>query len=556
MNGTVGMSFSQNTPYYNPNQMLTTVAQQAQSRTVLFLFQPLARSFTDQYHRPLTYNMSEDMLLAASHAAHRVNLGTSPKIAVDSVLNMSETQMSVMPSANPVARIGLSHLSGVWKFLLVTNGEPTNPQAVSMWTRANGGRELYFGYFAEEPLNPLTLHMTEPTLNDNARMVITHKSVIQRYPAHAAQVSSLKFNTMSNASVLDPAVLTHLTTESLQLNDPLHLSQNADLTADNTTGTVYATPLPVAANDLSLTQGSVVFDAQMQTPRDNLGSLMKAAFMANSKLNSDEVMNHSERFSGNLTRSDTVSESMENYFQASTSTIRQIGLRPDTMHTLGMVRQQYHPDVFPIATDRSVMFSPADQSQRSPSVVFCSLLSSAIPPLLMKAQILHFAFQYETRSYDTNQPDVWVIHSVQSAVPMPEDLLRRNVDAVMYELRTGLFRMMLESRGDFAVHGSFGVANVTHCYVNFYADNERMLSPYEVPSILGGLTSSLIADRSTTFQNTSQYAQLLNAMTGNELTDNIPEMRDFAPSYSASGDRATGHTGLTIPPSIFTAKWQ
>ena len=539
------MSFSNHSGMYDPNRALVSVAQQSQGRAVLFLFQPLTRPFTDQAHRPLTYRMTEDIFNAAHEAAHRVNMGMPQRKAVDTVVNRSDTMAAIVPSFDPTVRIGLSNLSATWKFMLVINGDYTPPDQVSTWGRDNAGREIYFGYCLEEPINPMTLHMSQPTLNPDARLNITHKSVIQCYPAHSAQASIPRFVTMSDADLIDPLVATALSSAQLQVSDPLHLSQNADVTSGQG-GVIYAIPQPAAANNLSNLITPVIVDTRMQNPQDNLATLMNAAILANGKLNSDQQFGRDNPFTSNLSRGDVVSESMESHFQSSTSTILHGNLRPDVPHTLGQICQRYHPEVFPYTSDRSVMFSPFDQSQRSLSTVFCSLLCSAIPPLLMQLQILHFAFQYESRSYDHNQPDAWMIHSVQSAVSMPNELLMQKTQAIMHTLKTGLFRMMLEAKGDFAVHGSFGAANVSHCYINFHCDRERMVDPFEVPTIFGGLTSSLLADTNTTFQNTAQYSLLLNAMTGSEMQDYVPEMRDAAPTYSVTGDRAA----LSAPPLI------
>ena len=71
-----------------------------------------------------------------------------------------------------------------------------------------------------------------------------------------------------------------------------------------------------------------------------------------------------------------------------------------------------------------------------------------------------------------------------------------------------------------------------------------MVDPYEVPTIFGGLTSSLIADPNTHYHNTSQYGQLLTAMTGSELYENIPEMRDTSPAYVVPGGIGTPSYGV------------
>lgn len=547
------MSFT-TTPsgYYDPNQALTNLVSAKRGPSVLFLFQPLARPFTDQLHRPLTYRLSDEVLTAAHVAAHRVeNQGKSPRAAVESVLAAPYALDAMMPSFDPMARIGLSNLSNTWKFLFVTNGFQSTPEKMTPWAQGNAGRELYFGYFVDEPINPTTLHMAQPTLNHDAKMVITHKSVIHSTVAHTPQASIPRFHTLMDAAMLDPMTMTALSDRPLQVNDPLHLSQNTEMQSGGA-GVHYAIPQPVAANDLSYQSVPIAIDASLQNPQENLRTLMNAAIAANSKVQTDRQFGRNTAFEDNYTHDDIISESMEGYFQ-SASAAANFGLRPDQAHTLGMLWQIYQPQVFPVASDRSVLFSPADQSRRHASTVFCALLSSAIPPLLMQAQILHLAFQYESRSYDRNQPQVWTIYSVQAAVPMPDEILHRKVQAVMQELEQGLFRGMVQQRGDFAVHGSFGVANVTHCYVNFHCDTERMVDPYEVPSVLGGLTTSLVADSNTTFQNSAQYAQLLQAMTGGEILEAPPETPTTTPGYAVNGEQArfdgTGHP--SIPAGLF-----
>ena len=554
------MTFFNQNAVYNPNANIESVVAQSNGRAVLFLFQPLARSFSDQAHRPLTYNLSTDFHHAAHHAAHRVNMGAQPRATVDAVLNQPSAAGVFLPAENPTTMIGLSHLSRTWKFMLVVNGNQQNTNEASMWSRSNESRTMYFGYCLDEPINPTTLHMSEPTLNHDCRMSITHKSSIQQYPTIGQNQTVPRISTMFDVDVVSPDVISALTSTPMQVNDPLHISRNADVTS--TDGVLYATPIPTASNNLSNQVSPVVIDSIMHNPHDNLSQIIHAAIIGNSKMQSDIELNRTGRFdSNNYTTGDIITETMESYFQSGTSTVRTIGLNTDDIHTLGSIRHRYRPEIIPTTSDQSIMFSPYDQTNRTVNSVFCSLLCSVIPALLMKGQILQFSFQYQTRNFQNGHDDNWVIQSVQSAIPMDNYTLQNKINAIMFDLQHGLFRMMKDTRDHFEVSGSFGVANVSHCYINFYCDSKQMLDPYEVPTIFGGLTSALLADQNTTFQNTAQYSSLLTALTNKEITEYIPEMRDTAPHYRQSGTPAVinpmsnnGYNNTSvpyIPPDIF-----
>jgi len=523
--------------FYNPNDHLLQVAGQSNARAVLFLFSPMQRSFADQAHRPVTYLMNDDAWHLAREVAHRANIGGQPRALVDGAVYRPDMLGAVMPAESPTAIIGLSHLSGNWKFMLVINGGTAPQNQASIWNRNNQGREIYFGYCIDEPINPMTLGMSEPTVNNDAKLVITHKSFIQVLPTIGATAQVPRVQTMFDVDIVPPDSLRNIVSGPMQLNDPLNLCRNAEITTAE--GLSFAIPQPIAANDLAMQPRPIPIDSMMHNPQDNLASLMHAAILGNAKLTSDKALNRDSPFDGNHTRGDVLSESMENYFQSGTAAVRS-GLNPETLYTLGMIRQQYAPDVVPIGFDRTTMFSPYDQSTRSANAVFASLLCSAIPPLLMQAQILHFAFQYQTRNYQNNHPDNWAIHSVQTAIPMDGATQQYKVQAVMHLLMQGLFRMMKETRGDFEVAGTFGVANVSHCYINFYCDNNQMVDPYEVPTIFGGMTSTLIADHNTTMHNTQQYSKLLTAMVASEVNESIPEMYNNAPVFQLSHQPSNG----------------
>ena len=476
------------------------VGESSVPSAVLWIFSP--RFLSPQAKRPLIYNFNQSFVNAADTAVSYASQHDPLKLK--SLISTPECLTSMYASATPEYMIDMRQLSSSWTFMLVTTNDKAGPGGSSLRTMSDN-QILYYGYFVDEPINPLQ-HMGRLTYNPNAMIMITHKTIINKNTIYGGYERT-KLHTMADVDIIHPHVMGPLTSQGVSLLRP------EDLYQATTDGSDMIVMHPETSL-LERQEDPVGITSQLSVPRNNIEKILLSVTEARGTINADIAGGGSNVLT--LGR-DSYRGLVEQNLQDNSRLSVDVGLPINRVITLSVLISRYNPRIESIKLDYNPRYTPADQTTTSPRNAFSSMLTSIMPAIMSEFLLIDFGFHYnshtgELKLYDTVAP----------VCPMSQDALRFQINGFITRLKTDVFPILKMGHGDFALNMQCSCGGMSYINLNFLADSMTK-DVFDVPTILGGINSPLIGTSQAFSHNAKELGLLIGSLveTDRDLTPNL-----------------------------------
>ena len=454
---------------------------------ILWIFTP--RYFSHQAKRPLLYKFNSQFIDAAEEAVSRMSeQHDAMKLRI--LASSPHYLSSMTPSQMPQYMINMDPMSSSYTFMMVTNNDNAGIRNMAL-----DNQQIYYGYFIGEPVNPLQ-HFGNITYNDQAVMMITHKTTINKHRSYSGGFSDKqRFEVMTDIDVLHPHTAGMMTAPNSILRPEDVYSATGD-GEDTTISHGDGFLLQNQGNALGVT-------SKFSVPKRHIHHVLSAVAEARGSMLSDTASGGS--FS--LGR-DTFRSLVEQHLADGTR-LSDVGLAVNQTITLGSIRARFTPVINKIDLDYQPKHIPIDQADGSARNVFSSMLSSVIPALMANYMIMDIGFIYD--SY-TDTFRLFDGKSFATSVPMSQADQVFQINGLIHQLKAEVFPMLKMTRGEFMLHMQCSCGGMTLINLNFLDDEIKTKDVFDVPTILGGLNSPLLGPPDAFNQNALELKSLVESL--------------------------------------------
>lgn len=542
--------------FSNNQSPLFTPPLGAASNAVLWIFTP--RLFSNQAKRPLIYNFDSNFVSAAEEAVSRYAEASDTSKINAIVANKWHLANCVKVSSSADHIVDMSRLRQTYTFMLVTDNDKVGSGGVVRAMSDN--RILYYGHFIDEPYNPQN-HMGRLTLNPSALLVITHKTLVNKTSSVGAYGTQSNLMTMSDLDIIHPAYI-----GSLSYTNPVDpqqakvtLLRPMDLYASSTDGP--DTTIMIPDSSLMERQGdAIATSSDLYIPQQHIKKILDATSEAKgsqvAKLTSGRGM--TSGFPAlNMGRHDWRQLVEQNLNDGACLTVNEFGLPVNRNLQLSSVIQRYNPRIEPVRPNHTPDYNPSDQTTISLKNAFSAMLSSIIPPIMTEHLLVTVSFEYNSH---TNQLKLFDgKDSIATICPMHPEHTRQQVVGFIHRLKNDVFPIIRSNNGEFILNMFCSRGSVTYLNLNFMDEIAVNSDVFEVPTILGGLTSNMVGTTSLFTRNATELSHLIGNMVEHD-TDRRPYLSDLDNNQFnqnlLSYDSTTGNqsTSSSIIPSE-TNRW-
>jgi hypothetical protein len=515
----------------NDGAILPSVHQNTQglfagsAKALLYLFSP--RPFGQQIRRPLVYNFNDNFTNAAADAMH--GQSGSLGLRMMNLMQRPEASNVIVPVATGGVFTKMADLSIYWTFLLIVNGEQPHYRMVATGfdqaeaVAALGGalknnRAVYYGMMMDEPVNPTTLHFSTPTLNPNARLLITHKTFINQLSAiGSGGVSMPRFNVEGDVDVIDPGMLSMISAEPLHRLTPDKLLDCNDYSYDPATNQPVTVSYSGAYDELGPQQSPLSISTAYSVPYTHLSKVMTGIDQVSQSLLTNShagIFGNPSGVSPFLNNSaDVFSHNLAERLKTE-GALSHIGLQENEVISLGEIIARYDPDVQPFLINVASQWEVADQAGTDANTVFSSLILQAAPALMVNTKISEVTMEYDSHA-DLGRP-----FTLGYLANMGQAEQQFAFTAFLNLLRRELFPILKAARGDFRLYLSLQAGGISRCVLRYYADSDNTMVPYEMPTIAGGFNSNMLGSSGIaahTGQSLGEFADVLTGRASDQL---------------------------------------
>jgi hypothetical protein len=160
-------------------------------------------------------------------------------------------------------------------------------------------------------------------------------------------------------------------------------------------------------------------------------------------------------------------------------------------------------------------YETADQTVASTVNQFSCLIAQVISPVLHSVGLNEMTFEYSVRDNQGIPEHDFRTYAAAPAIVVPGNDTRSMAKAAEIELVNGIFRTIFGSKGDFHVWVDVNVTGITSVRLTLVGMGYPTPPPFEIPSVLGGLTSPLIGDEFSQRNNAQEVEQLYHVANNN-----------------------------------------
>lgn len=467
------------------------------SSAVLHLFSP--RMFSNQGKRPLAYkfdgNFVDVAVDAVSHKAASQN-----GIRIDALVRNPNYMGALLPTFMPDHTINMQPLAHLWTFMLIVNNDKTGSGGI---TRAmSDNLQLYYGYFMDEPVNPLS-HMGRLTINPNAALMITHKTIVNKSSQTGAYGVAARLDTVADIDVVPTQSMAALTNADIVSMLPEHLYSNVAADVNNNIVIMHD-----ESRLFSNMNGPLDVHSRMMVPRNNIKKVLDSVADAQSSI-------QAYSFEGSRIDLgyDTFNGLVEQNLQDTARTV-DLGLPTNMLLTFNSIMQRYNPKINRIDLPHQPRYHIQDQNVGSAKNVFSSMLATILPVIMADFVLAQISFRYN--SYVNQGEGAFEWYGIAPITPMPEVELKQRINSLMFRLKSEIFSILKLQHGDFDLNINCDSTSVTYINLNFYSDTVASPEIYEVPTLLGGFNNSLVGTTAMADSNSQQIGGFINILQGND----------------------------------------
>lgn len=459
------------------------------SSAVLYLFSP--RQFSNQAKRPFLYKFDGNFIPEAMDAiSHKVSTQSGARINAMTANPMYLTSM--VPGMMPDHMVNMKTMAEFWTFMLVVNNDKPN---VGQFTRSmSDNLQIYYGYFQNEPINPLS-HFGRDTLNHEAVLLVTHKTIVNKSIYQRDTGTGVRIDTMADIDSIPAATMAYLSDRQTVTMRPDDLYKSMSM---------EPTGMCVAIHDegrlLANSSGSIDIHSRLSVPKNNIQKILDGVADTMSSI-------QTEASHGAVTNlgTDTFTMLLEQNLSDNSRSIDH-GLPTDILLHLSYVLQRYNPAIQRVDLPFNQPYDVQDQSSGSAKNAFSSMLAAVMPVIMTDYTLAQISFRY------VSYLDEFQIYGVSPMTPMPDYMTKQRVNNFIFRMRKEIFPILKLQHGDFDLNINCDSTSVTHINLNFEADNIKTKEIFEVPTILGGFNSPLIGSSDMADYNAKELTGLITSI--------------------------------------------
>jgi hypothetical protein len=526
----------------SPNNLFQTGQQTgSQISGVLYIFAP--RTINDQWRRPLAYQFDKTFLDGAVDTLfHR-----ETKSALTSFLNNPIHSTCILPGPKNPEFVNLSRLSGNYTFCMCIDNDNVPISPLGIRSPLSQNRTIYTGFFLEEPVNSV-IHGAHQTINPNAHLIITHKTLINKQTIQDNYgYSSVRTKTVADGDLLNPRLMSQLSNDAESV-----LMRPSDLMdyTENVGGGSYVTTI---GDTLALkqVQEPITLQSEYVIPQENAKRILSTVHNAFEKA---KLNQYGGRMHPDPSLTDDVMMSSIYQDLQSTSPLSRIGLKENDVVTIDFLVKRYGIQIPNVIQAENGRYAVANQSKINAENVLSAYLMNTVPAYLVEFKLSNVGFIYNSFDDKFNIPDE---DTVGTLVPMALEEMRGCVFAFINALKTRVFPVIKAAHGsEFDLIGYFSCGNTSHCTLNFLDNSILNRDTYEVPTLMGGFNTPLVGSMSLARDNSIQLNTLINAMTD---TADYQSVDDLAMSRQIQEQINYGKllpSSTTPPSSIYSPEYK
>jgi hypothetical protein len=530
---------------------------------ILILFRPYPNQFGgDVGLRPFQYSFDGNFVADVQELTDVTKKGSAPNAALlaefEDRYNLND---QMMPSFNASMMFQSSRLSEKYRFILILT-ESGQGLVTGNTLAANVGskqmRRIYSGYFQDEPYNPVS-HGNGRTLNPNAFMVITHKTVIDAATTHGMYGSTMHVNARASEEVINSPVAAAYTLHANADDDMYLMTPRNVVNTIDTTSEGYSFAVPGAESNLKVDRGSHVLSDVLEQPDQNVKTILRGIMSYQ-----DDVTTRSYSMTGRA------AGYYDNEFMQDDAMRMTLGRHMD-------IPRWKHTSSFDLALDtpysaqtindmvggdldiqdynqpRPLYYDTADQAVADIINQWSHLIATVVPPILNTVGLNAMQFVYEAKRTMGQPMDQFITYGAESHWPLPNNDAIAVARRVEVDLKKGIFASMLHSLGSFSVEVTANTTGMTVVRLNLIDMGMMSQCDFEWPSCLGGLVSPLIGGSRVNNHNSEQMTGLYGMITGTKTGEagfndddkqfQAMALQQFSTFNSGSGEQFNSSAG-------------
>jgi hypothetical protein len=466
---------------------------------MLYIFSP--RNWGVQAMRPFQWSIAPNKLALIEEAvisdARKVQ-----EIAVSHLTRNADILGDVLlPSTNPTFSLNLNGLGTgePYTFIFIANNISSNNGTYRLVAGQNN-KQIMTGYFIGEPY--VFRGYGNPAFNENAMLVVTHKTLFASTPAISAFGTASGLGAPLDRDVVPCQDAQAISTAHLLLSDTHSIfdtsyvneatGERVNIVSDNTSLAAKENPVSMASD----------YRSPIRNIRKTLNAVKNGILEATNPLETPEP--NANAFSS------SAAESLVKMHLADPDQLTSIGPTGEDCLSLTAFIARWDPKVELLDAPASTAYSTLDQRDISQRNAFASLLADMLPGMAMRCGFAGVTFQY------VSTQNVFKWWSADEVVDLSEEVKTSRIGLFERDFRqtvVPIIRNVTAGPGnerefslDAVVHG----IGITRIVLNFLDDAYHTAEAFEKPTLFGGLLNPQVADIETMAKNSGEVTAMMN----------------------------------------------
>ena len=480
------------------------------NRAVMYIFTP-AKKIT-QVVRPYKYAFTDNVVNNMMDVHSNTNRISNLNLADD------DLKKAVIPSSQGI-HVDLFNIENYYTYMLIIDTRVGNEL---FGTSQNTSKRLiYAGYFLDEPFVPSTLHMSTPTMNPNARAIVTHGDCLQN------TVAFTEFGRQSPTDVIASNDMVHQHmgqnfNEQVGLCDYIAISKGHGV--DNS-GHLIRNSNPIVLPEMSKNAESIPLD--LRSPRSHINGIANAVANGIDERRDYQVRSQimEETDDGkNIDMFNNVSSAIVTRLQRPTiSSALSRAFDPSMPITMGELDRLLEGglQVQPFSIPFNPQVDIKDPTSISAENVMGSMAAHTVTAYATNCGLSTVAFRYSSylKSIDNPSLGVWVWEDAKPTIAVASDnnqAVSQFVRTFEMLMETGLFPLLKAHYGEFDLLCKFNLAGdmlISLKYMDM-ANNTHNDGFVIVHNALGGMISPSLGSYEDVAHNRNQITELLSRAVG------------------------------------------
>lgn len=475
---------------------------------ILLLFSP--RSIPDQVRRSYTYKFGEGFKSALFERMDKGIKGLPQTNISNLMLDCPDARGAILPEAKGQS-INLKTFGDQWTFvLIVDNDNRLNQQGVP---GIMPSRTLYTGWCTTEPVAKKNFSAGH-VLNELCVLSVTHQTVLNVKQVFGQMGGYQGIDVMGDYDFAPGQVLQNMQNSAQAV---------CDLNPSKVVSSIIPSPdlegsIQVMSQSVGALPRSLVIPTELNDPAQHLGHLVGQAVQT-ARVTANDFGSYSAPSFDIFSGGDTVISVFGSMLGSATPSLIS-SLQPDQPFTIGEVIQKYPDLQFQVAyIPHASQYDITTSSGASARNVFTTLLSSALPGILVQYGLAEVAFRYNSYTRETGglgsmggERGMFELQNIAALYVCNSNELVAKWENFKAYLKLTLFPIIKDTVGDFdlMVHCAVGGVSLINLNLFNYAAEQGFV---ETNNLLGGLNTPTVGENTELSNNAGQLYSMMSDLT-------------------------------------------